>query len=67
MPGHSFKFAAALQAAQEGSAPILLRVETKGGHGAGRRLSAAIDEQSDILAFMAKHLEMKASFGKQSD
>jgi prolyl oligopeptidase len=67
VPGHSFKFAAALQAAQEGNAPILLRVETKAGHGAGRRLSAAIDEQADILAFMAKHLAMKASFGKQAD
>jgi prolyl oligopeptidase len=60
VPGHSFKFAAALQAAQEGNAPILLRVETKAGHGAGRRLSAAIEEQSDVLAFMAKHLGMSA-------
>jgi prolyl oligopeptidase len=67
VPGHSFKFAASLQAAQEGNAPILLRVETKAGHGAGRRLSAAIDEQSDILTFMAKHLGMKATFTRQSD
>jgi prolyl oligopeptidase len=67
VPGHSFKFAAALQAAQEGNAPILLRIETKAGHGAGRRLSAAIDEQSDVLSFMAKHLGMKATFAKPSD
>jgi prolyl oligopeptidase len=60
VPGHSFKFAAALQAAQEGNAPILLRVETKAGHGAGRRLSAAIDENTDVLAFMAKHVGMSA-------
>jgi prolyl oligopeptidase len=60
VPGHSFKFAAALQAAQEGNAPILLRVETKAGHGAGRRLSAAIDEQTDMLAFMAKHVGMNS-------
>jgi prolyl oligopeptidase len=58
VPGHSFKFAATLQAAQEGNAPILLRIETKAGHGAGRRLSAAIDESSDVLAFMAKHVGM---------
>jgi prolyl oligopeptidase len=64
VPGHSFKFAAALQAAQEGNAPILLRVETKAGHGAGRRLSAAIEEQSDIIAFMAKNLGMNASIAK---
>ena len=60
VPGHSFKFAATLQAAQEGNAPILLRVETKAGHGAGRRLSAAIDESTDVLAFMAKHVGMSA-------
>jgi prolyl oligopeptidase len=59
VPGHSFKFAAALQEAQEGSNPILLRVETKAGHGAGRRLSAAIDEIADTFAFMAKHVGIK--------
>ncbi|HYP15540.1 MAG TPA: prolyl oligopeptidase family serine peptidase [Bryobacteraceae bacterium] len=62
VPGHSFKFAAAMQAAQEGKAPILLRVETKAGHGAGRRLSAQIEEQSDILAFLVKNLEVKTSY-----
>jgi prolyl oligopeptidase len=61
VPGHSFKFAAALQAAQEGNAPILLRVETKAGHGAGRRLSAAIQEQTDVLSFMAKNVGMKSN------
>ena len=37
VPGHSFKFAAALQAAQAGSAPVLIRIETKAGHGAGNQ------------------------------
>ncbi len=51
VPGHSFKFAAALQAAQAGPAPILLRVETSAGHGAGKPTSKLIDERADVLAF----------------
>ena len=60
VPGHSFKFAAALQAVQEGNAPILLRIETKARRGAGCRLCAATDESTDVLAFMAKHVGMNA-------
>jgi prolyl oligopeptidase len=51
VPGHSFKFAATLQAAQAGPAPILLRVETSTGHGAGKPTGKLIDERADILAF----------------
>jgi prolyl oligopeptidase len=51
VPGHSFKFTAALQAAQAGSAPILLRVETSTGHGAGKPTSKLIEERADVLAF----------------
>jgi len=51
VPGHSLKFAAALQAAQGGPAPILLRVETSAGHGAGKPTSKVIDERADVLAF----------------
>ncbi|CAN5860448.1 prolyl oligopeptidase family protein [soil metagenome] len=51
VPGHSFKFAATLQAAQAGSAPILLRVETSAGHGAGKPTAKLINERADILAF----------------
>jgi prolyl oligopeptidase len=51
-PAHSFKFAAALQHAQGGSAPILIRVETRAGHGAGKPTSKRIDEATDILAFL---------------
>lgn len=59
-PGHSFKFAAALQAAQGGSAPILIRIETKAGHGAGKPTSKLIEESADRWAFLVKTLEMKS-------
>jgi prolyl oligopeptidase len=51
-PGHSFKFAATLQAAQGGDAPILIRVETAAGHGAGKPTQKAIEEGTDLLAFL---------------
>lgn len=53
LPGHSYKFAATLQAAQGGCAPILLRVATKAGHGAGKPVAKQIDEAVDRLAFLA--------------
>ncbi len=59
-PGHSFKFAAALQAAQGGSAPILIRIETKAGHGAGKPTSKIIEELADRWAFLVKTLDMKS-------
>ena len=55
-PAHSFKFAALLQWAQAGSAPILLRVETKAGHGAGRPTDKIIDEVADRYSFLVKNL-----------
>ncbi|HEX6046820.1 MAG TPA: prolyl oligopeptidase family serine peptidase [Pyrinomonadaceae bacterium] len=58
-PGHSFKFAAALQAAQGGSAPILIRIETKAGHGAGKPTSKTIEEIADRWAFLVKTLGLK--------
>ena len=58
-PGHSFKFAAALQAAQGGDAPILIRIETKAGHGAGKPTSKIIEEIADRWAFLVKTLDMK--------
>jgi prolyl oligopeptidase len=61
VPLHSFKFAAALQAAQGGPAPILIRIETKAGHGAGKPTSKAIEEAADRLAFIARHLGMDGS------
>jgi prolyl oligopeptidase len=51
-PGHSLKFAAALQRAQGGPAPILIRVETAAGHGAGKPTAKLIAERTDVLAFL---------------
>jgi prolyl oligopeptidase len=52
VPGHSFKFAAALQGAQSGDAPILARIDTDAGHGVGKPVSKLIDERADVLAFL---------------
>jgi prolyl oligopeptidase len=53
VPGHSFKFAAALQAAQGGEAPILLRVQVAAGHGGARKpVNVAIAEQTDMYTFL---------------
>ena len=59
VPAHSFKYAATLQEAQAGTAPILIRIETRAGHGAGKPTSKQIDEQADIYAFLIKNLEIK--------
>src|SRR5829696_126500 len=56
VPAHSFKFAAALQAAQAGPAPVLIRIETKAGHGAGKPTSKQIAERADVLAFTLRAL-----------
>jgi prolyl oligopeptidase len=62
-PGHSFKYAAALQAAQAGDAPILIRIETKAGHGAGKPTSKTIEEIADRWVFLVKTLNMKVATG----
>jgi prolyl oligopeptidase len=54
VPMHSFKFGAALQHAQAGDAPVLLRVETRAGHGAGTPTSKRIDQAADAWAFCFK-------------
>ena len=61
-PGHSFKFAATLQAAQAGPAPVLIRIETRAGHGAGKPTSKIIEETTDQWAFLVKSLGMKLPF-----
>lgn len=58
VPGHSFKYAATLQAAQSGPAPILIRIETRAGHGAGKPTTKQIDEWADRLAFLSHELKM---------
>jgi prolyl oligopeptidase len=59
VPAHSYKFAAALQAAQAGDAPVLLRVEVQAGHGAGKPTSKVLEEATDRLAFCARVLGME--------
>ncbi|VAX39745.1 Prolyl endopeptidase [hydrothermal vent metagenome] len=61
VPGHSFKFAARLQEVQSGNAPVLIRIETKAGHGSGKPASKAIDEIADLWAFLVRSLDMNIS------
>jgi prolyl oligopeptidase len=59
VPGHSFKFAAALQAAQAADAPALIRIQTKAGHGMGKPTTVLIQEWADIFAFLVRALGME--------
>ncbi len=61
VPGHSFKFAATMQADQAGTAPVLIRIETKAGHGAGKPISKTIEEMTDEWSFVAYNLGMSVS------
>ena len=61
VPAHSFKYAAALRAADTGPAPKLIRIETDAGHGAGKPTSKIIEERADMLAFLAHTFGMKVS------
>jgi prolyl oligopeptidase len=58
VPAHSFKFAAALQAAQSSDKPVLIRIETRAGHGAGKPTTKLVEEAADKWAFLVKVLEM---------
>ena len=59
VPGHSFKYAATLQSAQGGPEPVLIRIETKAGHGAGKPTAKVIEEQTDRWAFLVHNLHMQ--------
>ncbi len=59
VPSHSFKFIAQLQYCQSGPAPVLARIETRAGHGAGRPVSKSIEEAADQWAFLVRNLKMK--------
>ncbi len=58
VPAHSFKFAAALQETHKGEAPVLIRIETKAGHGAGKPTTKVIEEAADRWAFLVRTLGM---------
>ena len=59
VPAHSFKFISRLQEYNKGKLPVLIRIETKAGHGAGKPTAKVIDEYTDIFAFTFYHLGMK--------
>jgi prolyl oligopeptidase len=59
VPGHSFKFAAMLQECNKGPNPMLIRIETKAGHGAGKPTAKILDEVADQMGFLYKNLGMK--------
>jgi prolyl oligopeptidase len=59
VPAHSFKYAATLQTAQGGTAPILIRIETKAGHGAGKPTTKTIEELADRWGFLVRVFKMK--------
>ncbi len=63
VPGHSFKYAAAMQAAQGGDAPVLIRIETRAGHGAGKPTEKIIEEYADRWAFLVENLGMQLPEG----
>lgn len=62
VPAHSFKFAAELQAMQQGDHPTLIRIETSAGHGAGKPTGKLLEEASDMLAFMLYQMKMQVIY-----
>jgi prolyl oligopeptidase len=64
VPAHSFKFAARLQEAHAGEAPVLIRIETNAGHGAGKPTSKIIEEQADKWAFTFYNLNVPVKYLK---
>ncbi len=59
VPAHSFKFAATLQQCQAGPAPVLIRIDSKAGHGGGKPLAKQLEETADIYGFVMYNLGMK--------
>ena len=62
VPAHSFKFAATMQENQKGTNPVLIRIETKAGHGAGRSTKQTIQAQADKWSFMFYNLGLKPKY-----
>ena len=60
VPGHSFKYTAALQAADLGEKPQVIRIETRAGHGSGKPTDKAIEEAADVLSFLGYYAGMEA-------
>ncbi len=66
VPAHSFKFAATLQEKQAGDKPVLIRIETKAGHGGGKPVTMIIDEYTDIWSFVFHNLGMEYESSDQA-
>jgi prolyl oligopeptidase len=64
VPAHSHKFAAALQEHHEGDNPVLIRIETRAGHGAGKPVTMIIEEAADRWAFIAKHTGLSENLNR---
>ncbi|WP_321333385.1 prolyl oligopeptidase family serine peptidase [uncultured Bacteroides sp.] len=62
VPAHSFKFAATLQACNDGTNPTLIRIDSKAGHGGGKPMTKILEEQADIYSFIMYNLGMKPIF-----
>lgn len=62
VPGHSFKYIAALQKAHSGNDPVMIRIESRAGHGAGVPTEKVIEQYSDMMAFLAANLGMQTLF-----
>lgn len=62
VPAHSFKFAATLQADNDGTNPTLIRIDSKAGHGAGKPMAKVLEEQADIYGFIMYNLGMRPKF-----
>ena len=67
VPSHSFKFAAALQAANKGPEPMLIRIETKSGHGAGTPTSKRIEQTTDKFTFLSRELDFEVNLKNATD
>jgi prolyl oligopeptidase len=65
VPAHSFKFAARLQKAHKGDSPVLIRIETNAGHGAGKPTAKIIDEQTDKWAFTFYNMNVPVKYLKK--
>ena len=59
VPAHSFKFAATLQECHKGTNPVLIRIDTKAGHGGGKPLAKILEEQADIYSFILYNMGIK--------
>ncbi len=67
VPAHSFKFAAQLQVSHTGNTPVLIRIDEKAGHGAGKPTSKIIEEQADIWSFFFFNTNSDVNYGDESE